>query len=77
MYEKLLTKKDLTYVEKSKIIEAVEDLKDELISMDQTSIHQEELKTTSAFEFDPFSVKRQKVKLKKPESKSVTERSKP
>ncbi len=34
MYEKLLTKKDLTYVEKSKMIEAVEDLKDQLISMD-------------------------------------------
>jgi len=26
--------------------------------MDKTSIHQEELKTTSAYEFDPFSVKR-------------------
>jgi len=40
------------------MIEAVEDLKEELISMDKTSIHQEELKNTSAYEFDPFSVKR-------------------
>ena len=48
------------------MVEAVEDLKDQLISLDQISVHQEELKNTSAFEFDPFSIKRHKKEAQKP-----------